>query len=68
MKAHEIRVGDEYYAKGSGTIVPVRVDSIGSEERFGRWCDTYKVTSLVTFRKLKFRSAQKFRYRVKVAD
>ena len=57
MKKKEIIPGGVYLAKVSNRIVKVRVDTVS--DNGGR--TIYGVTSLLTHRKLTFRSAQRFR-------
>jgi hypothetical protein len=74
MKQNEIKVGCEYMAKVSNKIVKVRVDSIEETERWKRPAygnmklskkTIYHVTNLSTGRKTTFKSAAKFRSKVK---
>jgi hypothetical protein len=63
MKQAEIQVGGVYRAVVSERLVDVRVDAIREQwDTFSRSLRTrYEVTNLRTGRKLRFRSAQKFR-------
>jgi hypothetical protein len=71
MKKADIVVGRNYKAKVSGRLVTVRVDAIQEHEGFRsaisysrrvRGTTNYDVTNLATGRKLRFRSAGRFRY------
>jgi hypothetical protein len=68
VKKNEIKVGDTYIAKVSGTTTVVRVDavrerggyrSVASRRRVNA-STSYDVTNLATGRKTVFRSAQRF--------
>lgn len=71
MKAHEIKTGGYYTAKVSGQLVTVRVDTIGTRDKYRRGRDgklpiihtvtAYHVTNMRTGRPLVFKSAQRFR-------
>lgn len=65
MKGKDIKIGGEYYAKVSGRIVPVRVDSLGgrtSQTSNGRaFHNTWICTNLMTGRRIVVKSAQRFR-------
>ncbi len=71
MKASEIRTGRYYTARVSRQIVTVRVDQIGTRDKYRRGTfgnpptvhttTSYHVTNMATDRKLVFKTAQKFR-------
>lgn len=63
MKAAEIQVGGEYFAKVAGVVTRVRVDAIreGYLIYQGGSRTQYDVTNLKTGRRTTFRSAAKFR-------
>jgi hypothetical protein len=68
MKANEITVGKNYYAKVSGKITMVRVDAIHETLSAAnvypfsdRPAKRYEVTNLSTGRRTTFRSAARFR-------
>lgn len=62
MKAKEITVGLKVFMRVSGSVVPVRVDSIYETTNYkGRSSTVYHCTNLKTGRPCKARSAAKFR-------
>lgn len=62
MKKADIKIGGHYLMKVSGSVVPVRVDTVREISSFqGRVQTVYDCTNLKTGRSCKAHSAAKFR-------